>query len=723
MYRNRFVLAVLLGCLVVGGALYAEPISQAGEGQEYVVQVDDWLSTIAGEYLGDASAYGDIFEATNAKAAEDGRFGPIRDPHLIIVGQRIWIPAVPMASMDGGAVVELRLLETTDIHVHIANYDYFRDREDNGIGLSQTATLIKQAIAEVPNSLLVDNGDLIQGNPLGDYMARVKGVVNDIHPVYKAMNTLPYVVANIGNHEFNYGLDYLKQTLAGADFPYISANVYDADTGESTFTPYVIDDYAVTDVNGEEHNIKVGFIGFVPPQIMLWDKSHLEGLVTAADIVETAKKYVPQMKAEGADIIVAIPHSGLYVQPAKGGDENAVYYLSTIAGIDAILFGHSHRTFPGPDYDDLENVDNVLGTVNGTAAVMPGFWGNHLGIIDLTLQQVDGEWKSIASRSEVRPVSERVDGKLVPLVETDSAIIEAIAVEHAETLEWIRQPFGEATAPINSFFALVRDDPSIQIVTDAQKWYVERLLQGTEYDGMPVLSAGAPFKAGGRGGPDNFTDVPAGVIAFKNVADLYIYPNTLKVVQLTGAEVREWLEMSAGQFNQIDIDASEPQMLVNDSFPTYNFDVIDGVTYDIDISQPSRYDPKGNLINPGASRIVNLQYDGRPVADGKKFVVATNNYRASGGGNFPGVTSDKIIIDAPDENRQVLANYIAELGQVNPSADMNWDFAAIPHATGLLFRTSPSETAAKFADQFDNISYDGRIDEEGFAMYRIDLSK
>ncbi len=455
---------------------------------------------------------------------------------------------------------------------------------------------------------------------------------------------------------------------------------------------------------------------------MRWDKSNLEGRVIAADIVETAHKYVPQMKAEGADLIVAISHSGLETQTAKGMDENSNYYLSAVPNIDAIMFGHSHRIFPGPAYEGLDGVDITIGTIRGVPAVMPGFWANHLDVIDLTLQQVDGTWQVIKSQSEARPISERVDRQTVSLAETDQAVIDAVQQDHQESLEWIRQPFGETQASINSFFALVQDDPSIQIVTDAQKWYVERMIQGTEYDGLPVLSAGAPFKAG-YGRPDNYTDVPPGIIAFKNVADLYIYPNTLKAMQLTGAEVKEWLEMSAGQFNQIDLTSTEEQPLVSSDFPTYNFDVLDGVTYEIDVTQAPRYDSKGNVVNPDSSRIMNLAYNGEPVADDQIFVVATNNYRASGGGNFPGIVSEKIIIDAPDENRQILANYIAELGNVNPSADKNWKFAPTAGSATVIFRTSPSEVATQLGQEFDNITATGSFDEEGYAVYIIDLGQ
>jgi len=636
-------------------------------------------------------------------------------------------PVLPVQAETKSPTVELRLLETTDIHVNIVNYDYYKDKPTDEYGLAKTATLIKQAREEATNSLLFDNGDLIQGNPLGDYVAKVDVLQDgETHPVYKAMNLLDYDLGNIGNHEFNYGLDFLNKTLNGSNFPYVNANVYiddkdnDPTNDKNYFTPYEILDKTFKDENGQEHTLKVGVIGFVPPQVTEWDKANLEGKVIAKDIVETAKKYVPQMKAEGADIIIAIPHSGFEKADAKGNDENAVYYLSEVPEIDAILFGHAHKVFPGKDfasYDGEEGIDNVKGTINGVAAVEPGFWGDHLGIIDLTLQQVDGKWKVVDSISKSQPIYDKATKE--SLVEADQTIIDAVKEEHEGTLSYVRGPVGTTTAPITSYFALVQDDPSIQIVTNAQKWYVEKNIQGTEYDGIPVLSAGAPFKAGGRGGASYFTNIPKGTIAIKNVSDLYVYPNTLKAVLLTGAQVKEWLEMSAGQFNQIDPNKKEEQALVNNDFPTYNFDVIDGVEYQVDVTQLAKYDKSGNVVNENSNRIKNLKYNGKPVTNDQKFIVATNNYRASGGGHFPGLDGSNIIIDSPDENRQIVIDYIRENGTINPSADNNWSLAFIKGNTTITFETSPE--AKSFAEKISTMEFLDLTDT-GFAKYSLNLA-
>lgn len=626
-----------------------------------------------------------------------------------------------------GSEVKLRIMETTDIHANVVNYDYYKDQETDAFGFAKTATLIRQARDEVKNSLLFDNGDLIQGNPLGDYVAKIDPLKEtETHPVYEAMNLLDYDAGNIGNHEFNFGLDFLNQSLKGANFPYVSANVYiddhdnDPMNDQNYFDPYLLLDKTVVDESGKEHDLKVGVIGFVPPQIMQWDKANLEGKVIAKDIVETAEKFVPEMKAKGADVIVAIPHSGFEQAAPKGNDENAVYYLSEVDGIDAILFGHAHKVFPGDSsFEGIAGVDTAKGTINGVASVMPGYWGDHLGVIDLTLMEENGTWTVQDSQSDSRPIYDKATRK--SLVETDMSIVNAVMDDHNATIDYVRTAVGKTTAPINSYFALVNDDPSIQIVTNAQKWYVEKHLQGTEYEGIPVLSAGAPFKAGGRGGASYYTDIPAGDIAIKNVADLYVYPNTLKAVKLNGEELKNWLEMSAGQFNEINKKSTQEQVLINPEFPSYNFDVIDGVTYKVDVTEPAKYDTKGNLINPDTNRIKALKYNGKKVTKEMTFVVATNNYRATGGGNFPHLDGSNIIIDSPDENRQILIDYILEKKTINPAADQNWSFDTI-NKKKLNVTFESSLQAKAIAEGINKIDFI-REAENGFATYQLDFTK
>ena len=601
------------------------------------------------------------------------------------------------------------------------------------MGLVKTASLIEQARSEVENSVLVDNGDLLQGSPLGDYYAKIKGLTShDVHPIYKAMNLLQYDVANIGNHEFNFGLPFLKEAINDANFPYTSSNIVidDSDNNDendvSYFAPYLIQEKNVLDRQGNVQQLKIGYIGFVPPQVMQWDRANLETKIKAKDMVDMANKYVPVMKAQGADIIIAIPHSGLVTNDRQGNDENASYYLAQVEGIDAIMFGHAHRNFPGDaSYNDLAHIDNTKGTIHGVAAVMPGYWGKYLGVIDLEIQQDDQlNWSVINSQSSLRAISQTNDDRSVTsLVDSHSGIEEAVKHDHQEVQNWVSEPFAKIAAPINSFFALVQDDPSIQVVTDAQTWYVKKIVKGTALENLPVLSVGAPFRAG-RGGSEDFTDLSAGDVSYGNVSDLYIYPNTLKVLKLTGGEVKEWLEMSAGQFQQI-IPGSQDQLIINPDFPSYNFDVIDGVNYQIDVSQKARYDKAGNLVEADSQRIQQLIYQGNAIDLDQEFLVVSNNYRASGGGNFPGIQADKIVIDAPNENRQTVADYLIYMTEQNPdngfdpSADNNWQFSPLA-GTQVLFNGSASQSALNFSENSSNIEY-SHINDDGYAVYQINL--
>ena len=631
----------------------------------------------------------------------------------------------PFSARAASNQAHLRIMETTDLHVHVFPYDYYADKPRDTVGLARTASLIKNVRDEATNSMLLDNGDFLQGNPMGDYIAYERGMKDgDMHPVIAAMNTIGFDASTMGNHEFNYGLDFLMKSLAGAAFPVVSANIATemgaAPRDDKTMLkPYVLLDKVLTDGAGDSHPIKIGIIGFVPPQIMNWDRRHLEGNVMTRDIVATARAYVPEMKEAGADIIIALSHSGIAASQTDEGLENASLQLAMVEGIDAIMAGHQHLVFPGPKFEGIDGVDSEKGTLHGIPATMGGFWGSHMGLIDLMLERSGSQWKIMSFVTEARPISKRgEDRSITALVESQQYVLDSVQKEHDETLEYIRRAVGKTAAPLHSYFALVADDPSVQIVSIAQKWYITEMLKGTEYAALPILSAAAPFKAGGRGGPEYYTDVAVGDVAIKNVSDLYLYPNTVRAVKVTGAQVKGWLERSAGMFNQIEAGKAD-QVLLNPDFPSYNFDVIDGVTYEIDLSQPSRFDAKGGMMNEGASRITNLMYNGAPVTDDMEFIIATNNYRASGGGDFPGAKGDTIIFEAPDTNRDVIVRYIVEQGTINPKADANWSFKSLP-GTSVLFDTGPR--AQDHIDDLEGINIEPAGDgPDGFARFRIKL--
>lgn len=644
-------------------------------------------------------------------------------------GLQYSVLALLVSGTVNAATVDLRVMETSDIHSNLIDFDYFKDKPTEQFGLVRTAGLIKAAKDEATNAVLVDNGDLIQGSPLADYMVS-KGLNDgDAHPAHKLMNTMGYTVGNFGNHEFNFGLDYLKKAIAGANFPYVNANIIDEKTGKNLFTPYIIVDTPVKDRDGKAHVIKIGYIGFVPPQILIWDKANLEGKVRVNDITETAKKFVPQMKAEGADLIVAIPHSGFSQEPYKAMAENSVYYLSEVPGINAIMFGHSHGVFPGNDFADIKGVNIEQGTVNGIPAVMPGQWGDHLGVVDLVLNNDGGAWKVADAKAQARPIYDKVNKK--PLVARDDKLAAVIDEQHNATRAFVGKLIGKSPDNMYSYLALLQSDPTVQIVNNAQTDYTRRFIQGDpDLADLPVLSAAAPFKVGGRkNAPADFVEVEKGDMTFRNAADLYLYPNTLVVVKATGAEVTEWLECSAGMFNQINPQSEAPQSLVNwDGFRTYNFDTISGINYQIDLTQPAKYDVDCQTVNPQANRIKNVTYQGKPIDPNAVFLIATNNYRAYGG-KFAGTGDKHIAFASPDENRSVLAGYIAAetkaKGAVSALAEQNWTFVPVKtdKKLDIRFETSPGDKTTQFIKE--NAHYPmTRVgtDDVGFAVYQVDLT-
>ncbi|HFI0253426.1 TPA: bifunctional 2',3'-cyclic-nucleotide 2'-phosphodiesterase/3'-nucleotidase [Streptococcus suis] len=614
-----------------------------------------------------------------------------------------------------GQSVDVRILATTDLHTNLVNYDYYQDKPVETLGLAKTTVLIEEAKAENSNVVLVDNGDTIQGTPLGNYKSIIDPIEEgEQHPMYTALDTLGFDAGTLGNHEFNYGLDYLRKVIATAGMPLLNANVLHPTTKDFLYQPYTIIDKTFTDTTGKAVSLKVGITGIVPPQILNWDKAYLEGKVIVRDAVEAVRDIVPVIRENGADIVLVLSHSGIGDDQYEVGEENVGYQIASLAGVDAVITGHSHAEFPGTaekpsSYAKYAGVDDTNGKINGTPVTMAGKYGDHLGVIDLNLTYTDGKWTTTSSKAAIR----KIDTKS-PVA--DSRIIDLAKEAHTETINYVRQQVGETTAPINSFFALVQDDPSVQIVNNAQIWYAKQQLAGTPEAGLPILSAAAPFKAGTRGDATAYTDIPAGPIAIKNVADLYLYDNVVAILKVNGAQLREWLEMSAGQFNQVDPSSTEPQNLVNTDYRTYNFDVIDGVTYQYDITQPNKYDRSGKLVNETASRVRNLQYNGQAVTDEQEFIVVTNNYRASG--TFPGVKDASVNYLLNLENRQAIINYIISEKVINPTADNNWTFTDSIKGLDLRFLTA-DRAKELVANQEGLVYLQASTASEGFGEFKF----
>ena len=612
-----------------------------------------------------------------------------------------------------GQTVDLRILATTDLHTNLVNYDYYQDKPVETLGLAKTAVLIEKAKKENPNVLLVDNGDTIQGTPLGTYKAIVDPVEKgEQHPMYAALQALGFEAGTLGNHEFNYGLDYLNRVIETAGMPLVNANVLDPATGKFIYQPYKIIEKTFTDTQGRLTTVKIGVTGIVPPQILNWDKANLEGKVVVRDSVEAIRDIIPEMRKAGADVTLVLSHSGIGDDKYEKGEENEGYQIASLPGVDAVVTGHSHAEFPSGNgtgfYEKYPGVDGVNGKINGTPVTMAGKYGDHLGVIDLKLNYTDGKWKVTDSKGSIRKVDTKSNV-------ADQRVIDIAKESHQGTINYVRQQVGTTTAPITSYFSLVKDDPSVQIVNNAQLWYAKQELAGTPEANLPILSAAAPFKAGTRGDATAYTDIPAGPIAIKNVADLYLYDNVTAILKVNGAQLKEWLEMSAGQFNTIDPNNNQPQNLVNTDYRTYNFDVIDGVTYEFDITQPNKYDREGKLANPNASRVRNLKYQGKEIDPNQEFIVVTNNYRSNG--NFPGVREASLNRLLNLENRQAIINYILAVKNINPSADQNWHFADTIKGLDLRFLTA--DKAKNLIGTDGDIVYLAASAQEGFGEYKF----
>ena len=657
---------------------------------------------------------------------------------VLLSGAALAAAPVPPA----GSTAVLAVLETTDLHANVLGYDYFKLAPDASLGLDRTASLIAQARKDFANTLLLDNGDTIQGTALADYQALAAPLpCGQTLAVYKAMNLLGFEGGGIGNHEFNYGLAYLSQVtgnrfdVAGVDpakprcagpaFPQVLANVYSLKTHQPLFAPYRIIDKQVSalDAHGKPvtATVKVGIIGFTPPTILSWDKRWLDGKIYTEGLRETAQKYLPEMRAQGAELVVAISHGGLDDSPYSPAMENGNFHLAKVPGIDAMLIGHSHQVFPNAASTvaqfNLPGVDKARGLVNGVPTVMANLWGKHLGVIGLHLRFDGAKWAVDTSQTTVEARAAQLADK--SFVAPDPAIAALIADEHEATIGYVKTPVGASGFRMSTYFADVGDVSAIAVVNRAQADYLTRYVRANlpQYATLPVLSMSAAFKSGSAGVRD-FTDVPAGPLALNNAADLYLYPNALYAVKVNGAQLKAWLEKAAGRFNTIDPAKLEPQELVNPGFPSFNFDMVTSaeLIYEIDVTQA-----------PGA-RIKGLAYRGKAVKSAQEFLVATNNYRASGGGNFPGLDGSKTVLASPDTNRDILIGYIKAaktLTRAQHGAARSWRFAKVKTAGPVVFHSAPGVIGLAREAGLRNVSQ-LRADDglgKGYALYGVDLSR
>lgn len=599
--------------------------------------------------------------------------------------------------------MQLRLLATCDLHAHLMPWDYVTDKPAN-LGLAQLAPLIRTLRDEAQNCILLDNGDFLQGSPLGDWQERHGTAA---HPMVLAMNALAYDAGTLGNHEFSHGLAFLERALGDARFPVVSANLCRGDGGPLV-PAFVMLDRTVTDTTGRDWPLRIAITGFAPPQTVLWEALRLDGAVRGEDILTAADRTLAELATEGPDLTVALAHSGIGASVPHRNMENAAIPLASRPQIDVIVTGHTHLVFPDAQAVGLpEAADATAGTIYGKPAVMAGFHGSHLGVIDLELTKGPQGWQ--VSSHRVRAVK----SPAIPAPDPELARLAAPA--HQATVTAMRRPLGRTTRRLHSNFALVAPCPTLRLIAEAQvAHWQDNLPPG--FAAMPLLAAVAPFRTGGRGGPGNYSHIPPGPILLRHIADIYSHPNTPALLDLSGAEIADWLERAATIFHQIAPGAADAP-LIRPDIPGFDFDLIHGLSFRIDLSQPPRFDAKGSLMDATARRIFQLSLAGRPLAPEGRYLLATSSYRA-GSGIYPGTSRPPVArSDVPISD--LIARHVETHGTIGIEAGEDWGFAPMPGTT-VIFDTGPD--AAEFRTDIPQLAPEvlGQT-EAGFLRFRLSL--
>ncbi|MFJ4540705.1 bifunctional metallophosphatase/5'-nucleotidase [Streptomyces tibetensis] len=553
------------------------------------------------------------------------------------------------------------VLGTTDLHGNVFNWDYFTDKEfddkdHNDVGLAKVSTLVNRVRAEKGrrNTLLIDAGDTIQGTQLSYYYAKVDPITakgGPVHPMAQAMNAMDYDAAALGNHEFNYGIPVLRKFEQQCRFPLLGANALDAKTLRPAFAPYSM--HRLRTPHGRD--VKVAVLGLTNPGIAIWDKANVQGKMTFPGLEEQAAKWVPKLRSMGADVVIVSAHSGSSGTSSYGDQlpyiENAAALVAEqVPGIDAILVGHAHTEIP--EYF-------VANKKTGKKVVLsePLKWGQRLTLFDFELVWEKGCWKV-----------EKVGAKVLNsnTVEEDPKITKLLADEHEKVVAYVNQVIGTNAAEMTSAEAPYKDVPIIDLINHIQADTVKQALAGTEYAALPVLSQAACFSRSAR--------IPAGQVTIRDVAGLYVFENTLEARLMTGAQMKAYLEFSANYYVQTAPDAPvDPAKLTNaNGTPDYNYDVVSGLSYEIDIAKPA------------GSRVTNVRFEGQPLADDAQFVFAVNNYRANGGGNFPHVAAARVLWSNSEEIRNTMIAWVKAKGSIDPAAFAGVDWKLTRNGTPVF---------------------------------------
>ncbi|MFC8132095.1 bifunctional metallophosphatase/5'-nucleotidase [Streptomyces sp. NPDC057302] len=543
------------------------------------------------------------------------------------------------------------VMGTTDLHGNVFNWDYFTDKEfddkdHNDVGLAKISTLVNEIRKERGrrNTLLIDAGDTIQGTQLSYYYAKIDPITaarGPVHPMAQAMNSIGYDAAALGNHEFNYGIPVLRKFEEQCDFPLLGANALDAKTQKPAFPPYFMT--RLRTPHGRD--VKVAVLGLTNPGIAIWDKANVQGKMTFPGLEEQAAKWVPKLRSMGADVVIVSAHSGSSGTSSYGDQlpyiENAAGLVAEqVPGIDAILVGHAHTEIPEYFVENKETGKKVV-------LSEPLKWGQRLTLFDFDLVWAKGRW-----------TVEKVGAKVLNsnTAAEDKKVTRLLADEHKKVVAYVNQVIGTSTQAMSTAEGPYKDVAIIDLISHVQAETVKEALKAGPYAALPVLSQASCFS--------RTAGIPAGEVTIKDAAGLYPFENTLEARLITGAQLKDYLEFSARYYVQTAVGAPvDPAKLTNaDNTPDYNYDALYGVTYEIDIAKPV------------GSRIAKLSFDGSDIDPKAEFVLAVNNYRASGGGNFPHVPAAKQLWANSDEIRNTIIQWVQAKGTVDPAqfASVDW---------------------------------------------------
>ena len=516
----------------------------------------------------------------------------------------------------------ITILSTTDLHGNILPIDYYTGKPD-ARGLAKVASVVRAARHENPSgTLLLDSGDAIQGTPLEYVHNRTNNAPPD--PMMLSMNALGYDAMTVGNHEYNFGLAVLEKARGEARFPWLSANTYKRGTTETYHRPYI-----VKELNG----VRVGVLGLTTPGVPSWEnRENYAGLEFREPVAE-AKRWVDVLKArERADLVVIAMHMGLEEDLATGepppgqvtNENRALAIAREVAGVDVILTGHTHREIPG-----------VL--VNGVLIVQANLWGRQVGRIDVFLDKTANRGWSVAARQ----------GRTISITEStpvDPEIAKLAAPYDQETRTWLGRPIGESDRELTAEDARFKDSALLDLV------------QRVQLDvGKAEVSMVASFNPQAR--------LPKGVVTVRDIAGLYIYENTLVVLEVTGQQLKEALEHSARFFRAYEPGKS-PGELVDSRIPDYNFDIAEGVSYELDITEPV------------GRRIRNLRFHDQPLGPAQKLRLATNNYRVNGGGGYVMYKGAPEVYRSSQEIRELIVEWVLQHHRVPNEPTNNWRLIA-----------------------------------------------